>query len=91
MDYLQPTYQRSLQITTLNRVYNWNFKANILEIDNKFRKVKKTFNFNKFNFNNTYIDEIKDFLTGGKSKLAKFKEFKNVIETIQIIKNQNGY
>lgn len=59
-DYLQQAYSRNLKIVGENGNLRWDFKENIVWLDTKERN-KKIFEIKDYDFNRTYIEEIKYF------------------------------
>lgn len=88
LDFWQPTYQRSLQVSTKDNVYYWDFKSDQVLTSSRFDDKIIRYDITGYDFNLTYISELDDFLSNKKS-LPRLGEFRGIIKTIESVKNES--
>ena len=84
LDFTNQNNSRKLDIVTTDRIFKWDFNKNYIQVikKNKIENIKI-----KFNLDNIYEKQIRDFIISSKNKknMETVISFKNTIETQRVI------
>lgn len=94
MDYLQRSYNRSYEIYGEEGSLFWNYNDNVLRYYNGKKDSWKFFNNRNFNLNETYLNELADFISGiqegAKFSSCSFQEGIRLVRIVSDFKNKGG-
>lgn len=80
-DYLQKAYSRHCKIVGENGNLTWNFKENIVRFENE-KSQKKLFQIKNYDFNDSYINELKYFFSCIEKKAVTFNNISMAEKTL---------
>jgi len=81
-DYLQKSYTRNCKIVGEKGNLEWDFKHNVVWLKDE-KTAKKLFAIKKFNFNQTYLNEVKYFFSQIDKKQKTFNDIKTAFAVLK--------
>jgi len=93
LDFFQRKYMRSLKLAFEDGIIEWGLKANSVQAFNAKKKNKNWYSFlntKGYDFNQTYIDQLKLFLSRADIKWNNFESGLHILKVVEALKESSS-